>query len=440
MANALSTSVCEFRATAGDNSNGGFFDTASGGTDYSNQDNPQLTLADLTTDAVDGTTLSSVTGGFTAAMVGNSIYISAGTGFTVGWYRVTAYTDTNNVTIDRGAGLSATGGTGKLGGALAVWTDAFFELEVLAGMTVYVKNDGTMTITADIWVATDGINTSDIKIEGYNLTRGDSPTLNNRPLIACGVYQFIVDNYWAVFNLRFTGTGSKVIELDNSGKAHNLEVVNSSANINTYGIFMIINNTASVIGCKVKCANGIALYVSHGGIISDCYAYDSKTGIMADQCMVESCVADTCGTGISTVAYGNGGTIKNNTIYNSSTTGIHGESSHATVVINNIIDSCATGITWDSITYKKSNYIDYNNYTNNTIDVTNVTKGANATATDPLFTDAANGDFAIGDTALKGGALVASLAKYTSSVDVGAVQRLEPTAGSGGETSNVSVN
>lgn len=61
-----------------------------------------------------GTGISSVTGGFEAGMIGARINISGGTGFTPGNYAVTAYTDTNNITIGTSCGANATGGTGKV--------------------------------------------------------------------------------------------------------------------------------------------------------------------------------------------------------------------------------------------------------------------------------------------------------------------------------------
>ena len=134
--------VWEFRGTSGSNNNGGGFKTGASGTDYSLQAASQLSLTDAA--MVNGTTtLTSVTGGFTAAMIGNVIYIRSGTNFVVGWYEITAHTNTNTITIDRDAttGSAATGGNMEVGGARAAFTDAFFEA-LTAGNIVYVKNGG----------------------------------------------------------------------------------------------------------------------------------------------------------------------------------------------------------------------------------------------------------------------------------------------------------
>lgn len=98
--------------TGGSDTNGGGFNTNSAGTDYSQQTSAQLSLSDGV--CTGGTTLESTTGGFTAAMVGNVVYLSSGPG----WYEITGYTDTNTVTIDRN-GPTDSGMTVNVGGSLA---------------------------------------------------------------------------------------------------------------------------------------------------------------------------------------------------------------------------------------------------------------------------------------------------------------------------------
>jgi len=117
------TAVFEFRTT-GAATNGGIFDSASAGTDYSQQDAAQLALTDCAC-TTGGTTLTSATGGFTAAMVGNWCYLR-GTHFTTGRYKIVAYTDTNTVTLcaDPTDGSNASSGTCNVGGAIDLPTDA----------------------------------------------------------------------------------------------------------------------------------------------------------------------------------------------------------------------------------------------------------------------------------------------------------------------------
>ena len=91
-----STTIWEIRADGSPTNGGGFADLDPGtSVDYSQQASAQLGVSDAATDGA-GTGVSSVTGGFTAAMVGNVMYLS---GTSEGWYQITAYTDTNNVTV-----------------------------------------------------------------------------------------------------------------------------------------------------------------------------------------------------------------------------------------------------------------------------------------------------------------------------------------------------
>ena len=81
----------------------------------------KLRLTDLVM-AKDSTTLTSETGGFTVAMVGEKIYISAGTNFIVGWYTIATHVDTNEVTLNKTAATAGAGsvGVGTMGGIVEV--------------------------------------------------------------------------------------------------------------------------------------------------------------------------------------------------------------------------------------------------------------------------------------------------------------------------------
>ena len=70
----------------GDDNNGGGYRTTDPNTDYSLQTSAQLTVTDGATSGIGVTTLTSATGGFTSAMVGNVVHIYSGTNLTDGWY------------------------------------------------------------------------------------------------------------------------------------------------------------------------------------------------------------------------------------------------------------------------------------------------------------------------------------------------------------------
>lgn len=124
---------------SGSNANGGGYDSASypGGTDYSQQNAAQ---ASGTHGTASGTTAFSdtVASAFTAAMVGNALYLT-GAGLTTGWYFVTAYTSATAVTLDRSPG-TGTVGTWTLGGGWAdFWTNPTNgAAPVVPGNTLYI--------------------------------------------------------------------------------------------------------------------------------------------------------------------------------------------------------------------------------------------------------------------------------------------------------------
>ena len=394
--------IWEFRATNGSNNNGGGYANLNPGTsvDYSNQDAAQFNPTDLA-QAQSSTTLTSATGGFTAAMEGNVIHITAGTNFDAGWYQITGYTDTNTVTIDRTAasGGAGSGGTGYVGGAMALFTDAFLDDTnvIVAGNTIWVKNDGTMTLTGAIAIAnTSGSDTAQITIEGYNSSRGDNPTGTNRPLIACGENAFGWSgvNNWRLQHLRFTTTEAAGVAF----QCQYSYIINCASN-NSSGTAgraaFKTGASATTIGIDAQSANGDALYSSGsysrhiGG-----YFHDSVDGIDLDgiTSYVFNCVFDTCtGNGLD-VAVRDYWLVINCTFYNCGTA-INGSSGTHFVGINNIFDACTDGAKWSS-DYSSSHFFDYNCWDCST-DVTNVTKGDNAVNGDPSMTDPANGNFSI---------------------------------------------
>lgn len=155
--------------TTGSNSNGGGFNTASSGTDYS-QGSAQCAYTDLVIGATN-TQLTSVGCPFTSAYVGNVINVTGGTGFTVGRYQVVSVS-VGVATMDRAVGTAAsTGGTGNLGGSLLTIATAL--TPAVDGNVVYIQN-GTYTQTTAL------VSTTAISVVGYATTHSDNGT---KPLI-----------------------------------------------------------------------------------------------------------------------------------------------------------------------------------------------------------------------------------------------------------------
>lgn len=388
-----STCVWEIRTTGASTGGGGY---TSGGTDYSQQDAAQLNNTDFATSGIGVTTLTSTTGGFTSAMIGNIVHLTAGTNLTVGWYEITAYTDTNTVTLDRvpddGVG-GVSSATGYVGGALSLLEDfAWDGNDVEDGHTIYLKA-GTYTSTASKDIRSiDGTTTLPITIEGYNASRGDNPTGTDRPLFALGAYYILFGDYHISRNIRITTTASYSYYGGAYNVMENMKGTNTSATADRPG--MSCTGAASIVlGYEGESTNGFAIDISQSKIVGS-YLHDSSVGINASAksyCVFVSNIIDTNTTGINlTSGYTN--FIINNTIYNN-TTGISGTTAYSNFFINNILDNNTTGASWTTAT--PSNWWDYNAW-DNTSDTSNVTKGDNAVTADCAMTDPANGDFTLG--------------------------------------------
>lgn len=397
------TAVWECRANASNiGLQGGFYNPELGGTDYSQQDTAQLDLSDGATDGA-GTGLSSATGGFTAAMVGNGVYLTGG-GTTAGWYEIVAYVDGNNVTIDRSAGASKTGVTTRIGGATHL--DAGIHAVVEDGNIVYIAADGTHVLTGNKpWG--NAASALPIFIKGYGSVHGDNPTENSRPLITCGASYMLFGTYYRIQNLRFTGTAADIATVDSHGVFQNCYSHNSSGTASRSAL----RNTGSYarfIACEAVSSAGYGFEIDNAGAaLIGCYAHDcGEVGFEAtgqSNLTMVRCIAATCvigfvrGNAISTVVIGS-------VFYGNTTAGIQVTSTgNALVVLNTIFSGNGVGIT---ITdgYEGTVFEDYNDFYGNTTDKENIPVGANSLTVDPQFTDAANGDFSIGNTDLKNAA------------------------------------
>jgi hypothetical protein len=195
---AINTYPITWECESGGNAlNGGGFAPGipSAGTDYSQQTSPQLTLTDIaTTDGVNGGIfhISSTTGGFTAAMIGNLLCIqhnSTATDWGAGRVIITAVTDTHNITVQAVDNYtlihmaSCAGGHCRVGGCLtspylvmgrnnntsSPWSTEQDSL-VYSNAKVWVK--GSCPCVDFTAVTTTGLPNA-YEVEGYTTTRGD---------------------------------------------------------------------------------------------------------------------------------------------------------------------------------------------------------------------------------------------------------------------------
>lgn len=388
-------SVFEYQ-TGGNNNNGGGYAASYGGTDYSQSTTPILDLATWSC-AAGSTTITTSSGGLTAAMVGNvwNLHTPNGTSNVAGLYMITAITDANTMTIDRSIGPSAmTNGTGRIGGCLAIPLDAHFETFV-AGNKAYIKS-GNYTITASISVASSSATSgSPIVIEGYYSSRGDFPIESNLPVLQCGTYSITFGTFWGIRYLSGAGSSSPVFASSSSGGAffNNCKVLNNSSTADRTALYLR-NSTA--FSCNLSSTNGYACYsdVSNQSMLICCNLHDSKNGCTGASAyfVIENCAIYNCTNAAFTT-----GAAKNiisfSVIYNCNG-GVKFVNYGYSSIVNCIISANTTGLSQNAnyITNFAKNCLFYDNDT----DASNFTlDSSNITGSDPLFNDPSNGDFTL---------------------------------------------
>lgn len=390
--------------TTGDNTNGGAYKRTGTGTDYSQQDVAELSLTDCATASAGSTTLTSSTGGFTAAMVGNTINISSGTNITAGFYEITGYTDTNTVTIDRApddgvGGIS--GATGKVGGALA-WP--------LDGVAQYNKvwiRSGTYTLTNTTVGAAYGpiyLNQTNTgcNYEGYENTRGD---LGTPPVFSAGSQN--PSSLTAIINTRTQFSGCHIINIkvDGVDKTRNWMGIGVHDYRNTVAHCEAINcnrgfsgNNGRILFSKASfCVTGIKSFEPEF-----CIAHDCTTGIDVYTNEGFHCLVYNCETGFY---YNNGGDLYRCIADNCSSYGIYSYGSYANLV-ECLVTNSAIGIYYrGSAVSSYRNYF-YNNTTNQTYQSSNpanryVNNDSTSITTSP-YVDQANDNYALNNDSTGG--------------------------------------
>ena len=341
--------------SAGNTHNGGGYDPGipNAGADYSQQSSPVLTVSDGVTN---GTTLiTSVTGGFTASMIGNAIYES---GTTTARYFIVAVPTTNQLTLDRATGDSGSGRTVSVGGALGSG-DLFAccgsgSGYAVAGNYVFLKYAAGVQYTVATACAVPGTDSNTgryFAIVGYDIlsTRNLSSRPANRPIIqaTANVNLFTtgqgLSGYWRNLILDTNNQGSSAIVVGNGGNytVYRCDGINgqnamfSSSTSANYNILTCIECYGSTIysafanctciGClgnynfagsyntfanclAINCI-AISSFANHGsgfapsnGLTMNCIAYNYSVGFeltigAAFNPVLLNCLAHTCPIG-----------------------------------------------------------------------------------------------------------------------------------------------
>lgn len=474
--------------TDGSASNGGGYDaTVSGaGTNYCDQAAAQLTLTDLATTGV-VTTLTSVTGGFTAAMIGNVIRIASGTNFTAGYYCITAYTNTNTVTIDRAATTGAgVGGTGSVGGAFASLvsiagtgngglSSPAVTSPLAAGHQVNLRGSGTDNPSSVDY----DYKGSASSYQGYFSSNANGSTAtgkinvvgyNGRPNVQISGLLFYQIQYWNFSNIKFTfysaagfpsygifGTvsgggdtgGSFAISASNLivdlngvdgiglqiDHGRNLCVINSGGGSAGTGSGIGWAGYGQFYGCSVNGVRGDGFYCGGGwAVFNNCVSVNNgRSGFRI--------VAGSANLASTT-------TIANCVSYNNTGDGIYLADAITCATVgayNNIlVSNGGYGINFangsSALNNNRAIFVDYNSFYSNTSGAYASYGGGShdVTLTGVPFVNASGGNFQLNNTASQGAACRAAgfigTIENTSStgyIDIGAYQHQDPAGGSG---------
>jgi len=358
--------------------------------------------------------LTSATGGFISGLVGNNIKITAGTNFIVGYYQITTYVDTNTIKIDRTAAnlANASAGTGYIGGAAN--HPQTVAPPVVAGNRIWIKNGTYTRLGANTFVlrpVVGGTSAAPICWEGYNVTRGDKPTDDTRPLLdAASVATYGISisashNIFAYLRIaRATQTG---VYFAVAGLAI-LYFCKSSNNgywgfdrgtTNDYALFQCQANNNSRGGFSIL-STGIALAVG-------CHAHDNTWGgFVITRAEGRNFVYNNISRSNGGGGFAFGGTslggIVNNIAFNNTGSTSDGFRSDAGGLgyawFNNIaVNNGRFGFNY--VTKQPFLLFDYNCYFGNVGgNLNNIDAGLNDVEADPLFTDAANANFTLQST------------------------------------------
>jgi hypothetical protein len=417
------------------NANGCGFVTGATGTDWSQATSAKYTGTDLlsSTGTTAPCTVSTTSShSFIATDVGNLIHITAGTSWLPAWYQIVSVA-AGVATLDRACGsvASISSGTYSIGGACSLnsstanQTDTNWAAAVIAGNTVYIKNDAAYTFAAAPTFGAGSSGTVKVKIIGYNSSRGDNPTLSNRPSINAGTFTVNFGGFTQVSNLIVTGTASPVFKFAAWGFGNNLKCTNTSTtasraciNFSDDGGSLYNSESVSYRGTAVSTQSSNQ-FASHNIFYN--YLHDSNIGLAAGAegvSVVGNLIASNVTDAITVASSSDSNYfIAQNTLYGLESKkgvgiAISSEPNNLSI-INNIVYGFVTGIS-DAGGANAFNFGDYNDFNNNTTNFSTWTDGAHSITTSPAFTNVAQ---YTGTTATTtGSVLTDSGANYTDIV------------------------
>lgn len=378
--------------------------------DYSQTDTARYTSTTMT----GATTAATDASGnpFTAQMVGNFICAASGTGVTAGWYEILSVS-TGTATLSSSAGTTYSlvhahiGGAVSLGGTTTGITDTIFFGLAISSTTAagryFIKGGASVSYSLGqaIGAGNAGSTVWPIIFEGYAVTRGDRPLGSTMPTIAGGAFLWqTAANNVDVYSLAMTSTATSTYLGAARGKVIGCKIVNTST---TAGRVAFSANQSGISAIKSEFISyrGNAISPSGGSVLIDtCYIHDSNIGISTNgsgsaYTIINNIIANNVTEAINIGdASTTTGLISGNTLYGSENKlgiGINIiTGTDLMTVMNNNIYGFVTGIT--AADTQTVLYGDYNNFYNNTNDVSAATqwqKGRNDISVAPSFANVA---------------------------------------------------
>lgn len=462
---ALSAQTVWEVRTLGNDTNGGAFVAGASGTDSSQQNAKNTVGSNIsTTDAVavGTTTITSATAAFTAAIVGNIVYFTGGTGaITAQRRQVTAFTNATTITIDASIAAS-TGMTMNIGGAIATFAELSSTRGMIASNKAFIKADGTYTPAAFTFTPTVTPNATNMysQIQGYTTTRSD----NGRPQVTFSIVSgpgvTFSGSGWRISNLLINANGMNNNSINCTG---NFISINNVKLSNYAGFGITMNNTQShIFRCEVTggLAGSVGIFAPPGGSVTYSTVHDGVGvgigGGGVGVTVAENLIYNQSGATSDGFQLTQQSTIINNTIYNIGRHGFSGTNTNnfCHTLINNIFAKCGGfGIQLASaagspaqMEYDGNAFFSNTSGNRNNMDDTGTVNALNAAGTytnvndiictaDP-FVNAASGDFRLNQNPTAGAA-IRGLGAYqlppgsTSPAnkgfsDMGAVQHQDP--------------
>lgn len=430
------------------------------------------------------TTFIDATGAFNETVVGNVLWLASGTNGTVGAYFIAGYTNSTTITLDRNCSTGAmTNGAWKVGGAWIDFANLTTSTWIVAGCTVFIRGAGTdnpsaadYTVSSFVTLLQGSLTAGRIHYIGEN----GRPQLNTAGLCFQNGHNSWYENLkfkaTAATNNRIIGTASSIgwnsvlknIVCDqnnfdisfckDSGAFYIDCIVYSSAAISggtgtlpAYDMTPTFGSTA--IGCVAYRCKGPGFALDLGSSIHNCLsAYNAGDGVAITTASARTDMPIRMTNCTTDANSGHGVVISNDNavamfIMASGVISNHTSASKYGLFVNN--SRTAT------VNDRLKNFIDYNDFYNNNgsdgaggmnqISGSQPDNNSQNLNVDPQYTNATStigsADYSVGvNLKAKGfpGALtLASILATTGYLDIGAIQRQEPTGGGAGPFSRI---